>query len=85
MTEKKHLIGERILWELLKPQKPIAIPLGNLSKENMSSILVLKAQISVFTDCCVLLFQLCHDGGVVPLAGHDEPEYLLPVFGHDEL
>lgn len=37
------------------------------------------------TDRGVLLLQLAHDGGVVPLAGHEEPEHLLPVFGHDEL
>lgn len=37
------------------------------------------------TDRGVLLLQLGHDGGVVPLAGHEEPEHLLPVFGHDEL
>lgn len=33
----------------------------------------------------VLLFQLGDDGRVLPLAGHEKPEHLLPVFGHDEL
>lgn len=38
-----------------------------------------------FTDRGVLLLQLGHDGWVVPLAGHEKPEHLLPVFGHDKL
>lgn len=37
------------------------------------------------TDRGVLLLQLGHDGWVIPLARHEEPEHLLPVFGHDEL
>lgn len=37
------------------------------------------------TDCGVLLLELAHDGRVVFFASHQESEYLLPVFGHNEL
>lgn len=38
-----------------------------------------------FADRGVLLLELAHNGRVVPFAGHEESENLLPVFGHDEL
>lgn len=37
------------------------------------------------TDCGVLLLELAHNGRVVLFAGHEQPENLLPVFGHNEL
>lgn len=38
-----------------------------------------------FTDRSVLLLELAHNGRVIPFAGHEESENLLPVFGHNEL
>lgn len=54
--------------------------IGRIQSNEVLEIPALKG----LTDRSVLLLQLGHNSGVVPFAGHEEPEHLLPVFGHDE-